>query len=220
MKKRGFRTLAIIIILVGMLPITAFASGPIDGSDPADAPKVDGSDTVTIKSKPMKVTIRDVIEPWMEGIANMQRDNFLPGLGNKLVLKASSNPKTVRNACDGNDGTHWLTEGKDATPTLTLEFAQTVRVRRLILSQALQRREDLARVGVIRTIEVAFGKSKKFERIEMHKNPLAPTEFEFSKQRKVRTMTLRIVERSGKAGLPVGFAEVALARNRRAKSPK
>ena len=150
----------------------------------------------------------------------MQLDNLLRDLGKKLVLNASSNQKTVKNACDGNDGTHWLADAKDATPTLTFEFSETVTVRRLILSQALQRREDLARVGMVQAIEVAFGKSKKFERIEMHQNPLAPTEFEFSKSRKVRKLTLRIVERSGKAGLPVGFAEIALASKRRAKSPK
>ena len=55
MKKRRFRTLAIIIILVGMLPITAFASGPIDGSDPADATKVDDRmDPLTAEQRELK----------------------------------------------------------------------------------------------------------------------------------------------------------------------
>jgi immune inhibitor A len=41
MKKRRLGTLAIIVMLVSMLPITAFASGPVDRNDPADAPKAD-----------------------------------------------------------------------------------------------------------------------------------------------------------------------------------
>ena len=41
MKQRTLAMLAIIIMLVAVLPLTTFASGPVDGNDPADAPKVD-----------------------------------------------------------------------------------------------------------------------------------------------------------------------------------
>jgi len=41
MKQRTLGILAIIIMLVAILPLTTFASGPLDGNDPVDAPKVD-----------------------------------------------------------------------------------------------------------------------------------------------------------------------------------
>ena len=90
------------------------------------------------------------------------------------------------------------------------EFPKPVTARRLLLSQALQRRADLARVGLITAIDFGWNKSKRFERFEMNPNPMAPTEFRFPKARKLRKFTLRIVGRSGKAGLPVGFAEVVI----------
>ncbi len=179
----------------------------------SNAPPGDTTNTVTIKSKPMKVTIRDVMEPWMEGLANMQADNLLRLVKPKVT--ASSNPKAAANVFDGNDVTHWIPGVKDATPTLTLEFESPVAVRRLILTQALKRREDLARVGVIRAIEIAWNKSRKFERILMNPDPMAPTEFELQKARRVRKLTLRIVGRSGDRKLPYGLAEIVLGTKKR-----
>ena len=90
-------------------------------------------------------------------------------------------------------------------------------VRRLTMTQALQNPASLATRGVIRTVEVTLGKSKKPERIEMHQNPLAATQFEFARVRKVRTVTVKVVRRTGKAGLPVGFAEIAISSKRSGK---
>lgn len=176
--------------------------------------------TVVIKSKPMKVSVRDVVEPWMDGVMKMQGDNLLPGLGKKLVIKASSNQKGAPAVHDGKDGTHWLAAAKDANPTVTLEFPEMTLVRRLTMTQALQNPASLATRGVIRTVEVTLGKSKKPERIEMHQNPLAATQFEFARVRKVRTVTVKVVRRTGKAGLPVGFAEIAISSKRSGKSGK
>ncbi|MEE2888775.1 MAG: LamG-like jellyroll fold domain-containing protein [Planctomycetota bacterium] len=176
--------------------------------------------TVTIKSDPMKVAVRDVVEPWMEGIVNMQINNFLPGLGKKLVIKASSNQKGATAATDGKDASHWVADAKDANPSLTLEFPESTLVRSLTMTQALKNRGSLATRGIIRTVEITLGNSKKPERIEMHQNPLACTQFEFARGRKVRKVTLKIVRRAGKPGLPLGFAEIALSRQRAANSPK
>ncbi len=174
-----------------------------------DAPLGNTSKTVTIKSKPMKVTIRDVLESWMESAARMQIDNLLRNI--RVEVTASSNPKDAKNVADGKDNTLWLSAPRDAAPTLTLEFPKTIKVRRLLLTQALQRDGDLKRIGVIREIEVAWNKSKRFVRIKMHEDPLALTRYEFPKIRVLRRMTLRVVSRSGKTDLPVGFAEIVLA---------
>ena len=106
---------------------------------------------------------------------------------------------------------------KDANPTLVLEFPELTSVRRLTMTQALQNMSSLATRGIIRTVEVTLGNSKKPERIEMHQNPLASTQFEFARARKVRRVTLKVVRRAGKAGLPVGFAEIAISSKRSAK---
>jgi hypothetical protein len=100
---------------------------------------------------------------------------------------------------------------------LTLAFPRSIKARRLVLTQALVRDDDRARIGVIKEIEVSWNKSNNFVRIKMHEDPLAPTEYEMKKLRLLRHMTIRVVSRSGKAGLPVGFAEITLAAKRRRK---
>lgn len=172
----------------------------------------DTENTVTIKSKPMKVTIRDVLEPWMESFAKIQAGNLLKNARVKVI--ASSNPKEAQKVVDGNNATFWLCDPKDARPTLTLVFSRTIKARRLMLTQALQRDADLGRIGVITAVEVAWNKSKRFERIELHEDPLAPTEFVFPKTRVLRRMTLRVVGRKGRPGLRLGLAEVSLAGKR------
>ncbi len=60
MKQRTLAMLAIIIMLVAVLPLTTFASGPVDGNDPADAPKVDDRmDPLTAEQRAMKQTAMD-----------------------------------------------------------------------------------------------------------------------------------------------------------------
>ena len=46
--------------------------------------------------------------------------------------------------------------------------------------------------------------------IDLHPNPMAPTEHAFRKLQRVTEMTIKVVKRGGKPGLPVGFAEVVL----------
>ena len=180
-----------------------------------NAPMGNTSETVTIKSKPMKVSIRDIFEPWMVSAASMQLDNLLRGV--RVAVTASSNPKNAKHVADGKDNTVWLSAPKDAATSLTLVFPRSIKARRMVLTQALVRDDDRARIGVIKEIEVSWNKSKNFVRIKMHEDPLAPTEYELKKLRSLRHMTIRVVSRSGKAGLPVGFAEITLAAKRRRK---
>jgi hypothetical protein len=163
--------------------------------------------TVTIESQPMEVRIRDVIEPWMEGLANMQKENELKG--KKFKVTSSSQPKNAAKAADGLTHTHWLSDKTDKTPTLTFEFDDPIKTRWLILTQPLQKRDDINRMGLIRQVEVSCNGKKPFL-IDMHPNPLAATEFKMSKTYRVRTMTVKIRKRGGKPGLPVGFAEIVL----------
>lgn len=179
-----------------------------------DAPNGETANTVVIQSKPMNVRIRDVIESWMEGIAKIQADNVLRDAKPKPKITVSTNPKGAKNLIDGLDATHWRADAKDGTPTITFEFKNPVLARRLILTQALKSRADLNRFGTIRAVEFGWDRSRKTERFEMNSNPMAPTVFTFRKVRKIRSFTLRIVERDGKKNAPLGFAEVILGAKR------
>lgn len=178
-----------------------------------EAPPGEVQKTVTIESRPMEVRIRDVIEPWMESLAEMQQDNRMKGA--EFEVTASSNEKEAKKAADGLTHTRWLCAKEDDDPTLTFEFGDSVKARRLILTQPLQKREDIERVGLIRQVEVSFNKDKRPSKVDMHPNPLAPTVYELPRSRSVRMMTLKVTSRGGKPGLPVGFAEVVLEGRRK-----
>ena len=178
----------------------------------ADSPPGEIDKTITLESKPMEVKIRDVIEPWMMGLTQMQKGNQLQG--QKIKATASSLPKNAAKAADGLNHTHWLCDPKDQTPTLTLEFDDAIKTRWLVLTQPLQKRDDINRMGIIRQVEVSCNGKKPFQ-VDMHANPLAATEFQLSKTQRVRSLTLKVVSRGGKPGLPVGFAEVVLEGKRK-----
>ncbi len=177
-----------------------------------ECPPGEVAETVTFGSKPMEVRIRDVFEPWMQELAEMQRDNELKGM--KVTVTVSSREKEAPRVVDGMTHTHWLCDPEDESPTVTLEFEEPVRVRRLVLTQPLQKREDLRRMGLIRRLEVQWNDSKSTEFIELHPNPLAATEYELKRTKRVRKLTLQVVDRGGKPGLPVGFSEIVVERRK------
>jgi hypothetical protein len=178
----------------------------------ANAPPGEIDKTITLESKPMDVKIRDVIEPWMKGLAQIQKGNQITG--QKFKATASSLPKNAAKAADGLNHTHWLCDPKDQSPTLTLTFDDAIKTRWLILTQPLQKRDDIKRMGLIRQVEVSCNGKKPFK-VDMHANPLAATEFKLPKTQRVRTVTLKVVGRGGKPELPVGFAEVVLEGKRK-----
>ncbi|MCK5633909.1 MAG: immune inhibitor A, partial [Anaerolineales bacterium] len=67
MKQRTLGILAIIIMLVGVLPLTTFASGPLDGNDPADAPKVD--DRMDPRTVQQRTNLETALEAKLNGKA-------------------------------------------------------------------------------------------------------------------------------------------------------
>jgi len=178
-----------------------------------EVPPGETTKTETIESREMEVRIRDVLEPWMQGLAQMQKGNELKG--KKFEVTASSNPKTAMQAADGMTHTHWLCEASDREATLTFEFDEPVKARRLLLTQPFQRREDIERMGLIRKIEVRINKEKRPIVIDLHPNPLAPTDHPFKKTKRVRKMVVKVLTRGGKPGLPVGFAEIVLEGKRK-----
>jgi len=179
--------------------------------DPSSPPGEIGK-TITINSKPMEVRIRDVVEPWMTGLAEMQKDNELKGM--KFQVTGSSQPKNAAKAADGLTHTHWLADAGDQAPTLTFTFEDPVKTRWMVLTQPLQKRDDINRMGLIRQVEVSCNGKRPFL-VDLHPNPLAPTEFKLPKTLRVRTMTVTVKKRGGKPGLPVGFAEIVLEGKRK-----
>jgi len=181
---------------------------------PADAPPGKIDKTITLESKPMEVKIRDVIEPWMQGLATMQKSNQIKGQKFKATASTQGKRQEAAKAADGLNHTHWLCEPTDKAPTLTLEFDDSIKTRWLIMTQPLQKRDDINRMGIIRQLEVSCNGKRPF-RIDMHPNPLAATEWKLPKTVRVNTITLKVVSRGGKPGLPVGLAEVVLEGKRK-----
>ena len=171
-------------------------------------PAGDTAETVTIESAEMDVHIRDVIEPWMKGLADMQKATGLKDT--KFEVTASTNPTTALQAADGKMSTSWLCTAQDQAASLTLTFPEPVKARRLMLTQPFQRREDILRMGLVRKIEVRVNGSNRPVVIDLHPNPMAPTVHVFRKLQRVKTLNVKVVKRGGKPGLPVGFAEVVL----------
>jgi hypothetical protein len=171
-------------------------------------PTGETTETVTIESAEMDVNIRDVIEPWMQGLADMQKSKGLKDT--KFEVTATSNAAAAVQAADGQMSTSWLCDKADQEATLTLTFPEPVKARRLLLTQPFQKREDIQRMGLVRQIEVRVNGSKRPVVIDLHPNPMAPTEHAFRKLQRVKTMTVKVIKRGGKPGLPVGFAEVVL----------
>ena len=174
----------------------------------ANVPPGETSETVTIESAEMDVNIRDVIEPWMKGLAKMQKAKGLKD--QKFEVTASSNPTTAAQAADNKMHTSWVCEANDTTAELTLTFPAPVKARRLMLTQPFQKREDIQRMGLVRKVEVRINGANRPIVIDLHPNPMAPTEHAFRKLQRVTEMTIKVVKRGGKPGLPVGFAEVVL----------
>ena len=73
----------------------------------------------------------------------------------------------------------------------------------------------IERMGLVRRIEVRINTEKRPIQIDLHPNPLAPTEHQFKKPKRVRKMTVKVITRGGKPGLPVGFAEIVLEGKRK-----
>ncbi len=183
-------------------------------------PLGDASKTVTIKSLPMQVKIRDVVDPWMDSFAGIQANNLLKSKllkGKKPQIETSSNSKQKDLVADGMIHTHWLCEKEDANPTVTIKLPVSLKVRRLILVQPMQKQEDLERIAPIMMVEVSWNKGKKTSLVAMNRNPLAPTVFELPKPVKMSKLIIRVKSRGGRAGLPVGFSEVLLEGTRKRK---
>ena len=165
-----------------------------------------------LESQPMEVTIRDVFEPWMDTAARLSRFNLIPTV--EFEVEASSSAEAAALAVDAKDGTHWVCTKDDTDPTYTIELQATVRATRLLVSQPAQHDDDLAKFDHVQAIQVRLNNDKKWYRVAVNPDPLAPTEFPFGRARRLRRVTIRITERVRRTGL-AGFAEISLAGNAR-----
>ena len=131
----------------------------------------------------------------------------------KVKVTATSQLKTASSAADGRSDTRWLCDKSDANPELTLDLTPPVLARQIWISQAGARAADTARFDRITVVEVSINNSKPPLRVELDPDPLAVTKFTLPKVRKIRRLTLRIVDRNpGRSRGQAGFSEIALTK--------
>jgi hypothetical protein len=125
---------------------------------------------------------------------------------------SNNDGQSAARACDGLQGTTWLSAKGDATPTLTLELERPVRATRLVLSSANtelrhSRAHDRATV-----IEVRINRDSDVLRFELETDDRQKSILELPPGKQLRRLEIRVVERLVGERWPghVGFAEVEL----------
>ncbi len=189
-----------------------------------DAPPGQSEPVEVIDSREMEVHIRDVFEPWMDSVARLKRFNLLKQSEDlKFTATASSNPDHAKQAFDLKDGTHWACAPDDSEPTISLEIEGVVKARRVLFTQAATKQSEVgAKFDMITEVELRLNKDKNGYRVKLNPDPLALTEFELPKNRRVRRISVKVIGSEGDTGR-VGFAEIALAardRGQRKRSRK
>jgi len=166
--------------------------------------------TETVLSPEMDVTIRDVFAPWMKEAARISHRNLV--VFKKTKATASSADKSAKNACDGREATQWVCDAKDADPLLEINLGRAVGAQQMMLAQAGSRATDIGLFDHIKAVEVRINRSKPF-RVELNDDHLAITTVPFGKVRKVRSISIRILEREpGRRKGQAGFTEIALSK--------
>ncbi len=62
MRKKGISLFVVLVLLLSLLPLSVFASGPINGGDPADSPKVDDRmDPMTAQQRELRGKAKDLV---------------------------------------------------------------------------------------------------------------------------------------------------------------
>lgn len=166
--------------------------------------------TETVLSPEMEVTIRDVFAPWMKDAARISNRNLV--VFKKTKATASSADKSAKNACDGREATQWVCAAKDADPLLEINLGRAVGAQQMMIAQAGSRATDIGLFDHIKAVEVRINRAKPF-RVELDDDHLAITTVPFGKVRKVRSISIRILEREpGRRKGQAGFTEIALSK--------
>lgn len=170
-----------------------------------------GEPTV-LRSKPLTVRIRDVLEPWM--LTYAEGESSLIAEKNVESVTATSQYDVYTpawRALDGLEFHGWVCKADDPAPQLTIELEKPVRAKAIVLTQPNACERDADLYGRVTRVRLTCNDEPRFVEIEVDPDPLKKTVHAFAKPFMARKLELAIVERtSGRNGSAAGFAEIVL----------
>lgn len=169
-----------------------------------------------IESAPMTVTIRDVIEPWMETANLGFQQNLLRGQRVKFSASSSLDDKHApKFLIDGLDSKKWIASEDDANPAVTITWKKPLTVASIMFAPCPQHDQEVKNYDEFDGIEVLIGNDRnRWIQIPTNADKLAPTMFELPKARKMRSITFRFTGRKRNKGR-IGLSEFSLLPKRK-----
>lgn len=166
-----------------------------------------------LKSPPLEVQIRALVEPWMIPYASEGQDNLL--LGTRMQVEASSergNGMRAAHAVDGLYSTTWLSANGDAEPRIRIEFPKPIKADRILLAHGRPSVTEFRQAARAKVVEVYLNRNREPIRIEMDPESPMRVEAPFERATSVRAFEVRILEwaQGTSSKDTVGFAEIEL----------
>jgi hypothetical protein len=176
-------------------------------------PKTEGakSESVLLESEPLLIFIEKVLEPEALAYASHSLSNVMDAHEVRVSSQLNDGSAAAR-LCDGLQGTQWLCAKTDAAPKVMIELAAPTKARRLLFSHRAPRRNN-AVSGLPSKLRITLnGITKRQLLLDLDPNPLRKTSLDFGKTRKIKKITIEILEASGaKLGeQALGFSEIEL----------
>lgn len=164
-----------------------------------------------IKSQPMTVTIRDVLEGWMESANEGFQQNLLRQCKVEITASSLLNDRfPAKHLIDGLDSKKWIASPDDKNPMVTMTWKKPITVASIMYAPCAQHDREIKDFDSFGALEVLIGNDRdRWIRIPANPDKLAPTMFLLPKARKMRAIKFRFVDRVHHNG-NLGLAEFSL----------
>ncbi len=170
-------------------------------------------ETVAVESEPLEVEINEALDTKMLEYAWDPTRNLLAGARKEVWASSQHGGWQPSHAVDNTQFRAWLCADGDPTPTLTVRLQRPVRAGSLLLSHTRTDRADSARTTVPTRVELDLNDGGETMVVEVDPDRLVKTVVEFGRPRKIRSFTVRVLDRTPAADPSknaVGWAEVEL----------
>lgn len=173
---------------------------------------------VQVNSKPLEVNIEEAPDPESSSYALHAGENLLNGPRIKITASSELQGWPVDRLVDGRYDLAWLSADGDPDPELRFEARRPLKASALLLSPCRADRTDKQRTSRPRRVAVTLNDKGPPLVVDLDPSPLHKTRIELPPKTRIKSMTLRVLDRTA-PGHPsktaVGFAEIELLGARR-----
>jgi hypothetical protein len=182
----------------------------------ADAAKDSLEPVEVLHCKPMTIAAEGAYEPWMEEAARATATNLVPKSAPQVEASAHDGNQDAARVADGLMGTKWATGKNDATPTLTMSFAEPPKANTLTIAQGAGQRLHVGKHDRITRVRITVNGGKPVEQ-ELGADELRPTVVDLGRTIAVRKLEIVVLARERGSAWPgvATIAEVGLELRRR-----